>query len=500
MKKLWILALSLLIIVALVACDDQTPDAESTADTTVVSDAQTEAQTEAFETQAETMADTLPQETTEPAETIDAAYALDKILDSQKELIPLEGDWAIDLDMVLDMATNVNGMNTTISMEMGMGYMVDQESGMMMSWQIPTMDDMALVYTNDTLYVNTPESKFYSNISLEEFQAMLGELMGGFGLGDDIPTDENTEAETTQEVTPSTPTLPESNPLEGIQNMIAMIRPSALFAEVGGELGEDGSYIITVKGLSEQANSIVDMILASASTPDNSAESTITMDALLEMFNMDNVTLTFVADKAYELQSVSVATKVDMSMIYGYEADNQMLADMTMTLAIDRNNQTVTAPADKDTYIEKHWREIFGMETAEMLGLVADENNVIVLASQDIEKLDKQLTYIGEHLEAFATVTFSVDALFNDISSYDMSDFSDLEMTAHIMGVIVPTESEEEIPTYIDIYVPAEMVEGVTFEEGSSVTATFTLVQGDISQAFFDNFIYFQLVTCTAKA
>ena len=130
-----------------------------------------------------------------------------------------------------------------------------------------------------------------------------------------------------------------------------------------------------------------------------------------------------------------------------------------------------------------------------VMGMYTDPNHIKV---SDPGNTKDNPTFI--YLEAFATVTFSVDALFNDISSYDMSDFSDLEMTAHIMGVIVPTESEEEIPTYIDIYVPAEMVEGVAFEEGASVTATFTLVQGDVADAFFDNFIYFQLVTCTAKA
>ena len=467
MKKFWTLLLAMCLLLSFVSCDKTPAESETIPETIPETTLDTQPETLPEQTQAETT-----------PEVLDAAYILDKILDSKKTMFP-QGDYAMNMDMGFEFKTNQNGMNATVSTTTSMKYVVDVDGGTQIRMTIPNSDPVELIYVSDTIYVEKDGERYYSAIAKEDFDMLAAELVGNMGSMD-MPMGG------LGDIGDMTSTL---------QVMLGMIKPSALFGEVSAEVGENNTYVVNAKGLSEQLKTLLGNLGGS------DAESDMDVDMLETIIPFDQVTLTFVSDKDYAIQSIALVTPMDLGFLMGAE-DGQMVANLSLTYNISREDQTVTAPANKENYTELDWHWIFDMPTADMLLLTPDKNNCIALSSDDLPLYDYQIAYIAEHPQEFAGVTFTWEAIYSGTMDFTMGELMDTDDDTTITFMFAYMEQSVDLEEWysdLTVYVPAEKLAGLTMEEGSVVVVTFTLMQGDMAEMLSYAGAIFQLVECSAK-
>lgn len=483
MKKLWLICLALMIMLALVACDDNTTPTDTTGETSTTLEETQITQ----ETLAETQAETTPPETI-PAETLDGAYILDKVLASENDFIPQEADYALDMDIVMDMVTHTNGMNATVSVSMGMEYIIDTDSGIQLLVQIPGGEKTRLIYVGDKLYVDMGEEKYVSPITNQDFSILISEILANSGMDMNIGGENNG--------------MSSNDGMALLESMLAMIKPSALFGDAVATMEKDETYLVTAMGISEQAKKIFDTIIAQNGS-DDSDVSDVNSSMLEEFFSLSEMVFTFVADKNYVLQSVSATFPMDMSTLMGYDAGEEMMANVTIKFSIDRSTQTVTVPEKATDYEELDWHWIFDMPTAEMLQLVPNENNQIALAVDDLPLFDYQQDYILNHPEEFADVTFTWTALFEEVATLPLSDYVEDAPEGVVFSVLTAyavqgVDGEDWLSTAY-IFVQEDKVAELTFEAETSVTMTFKLCTNETPTYLAELGIFFELISCTAS-
>ena len=488
MKKLLIftpLLLSLLLLIC--ACGEENSETadtlpetfcEETSALTNVTDAETEAiaSTETESSDAITEPVTLPAIDTEAATEISTEALteaptespIDALLEavmSQNQMDDLR-EYHITTDMRIDLSASMNGMETTMALTGGLQMIQSSDHGMALQLQLPTMEPYALVYIDGMMYVTSAEGKFRCPMTEVELALVGSELLGDlFMTGGEMP-------ESGMSILP--------NEMSGL---LSSMKISALFAE--SELLTDevtGDTTVTLKGISPQVQLLLKLLSNSMEMPELEGISNMDLSLILDTlstFDMDALTLSLTVDKDLAIKASTLVMGLDMLNAPDLVGDIPVTVKVTLDTTLDRSPQTVSAPEDADTYTEIDWRSLFGIYTAEYLGLVPDANGVITL-SKEPDALALQYQYISQNQKDFEGVTFSLTA--------HALDFEVLE-NGTARGTLYQVYEDGTSAYYPYLYVcfPADLADGMTLpEDGSTVTVTAKLAIASEGESYYD--------------
>ena len=470
MKKSFFLLLSLLMVVFLLAACDKQGDLPTETDTQAMTD---DVQTEP-ETQEETVVDTLPETTPETlpeteSETLPSNdTGIDDLLDDimQNQPVDVEEDCRIDTEIKLDITAGMNGMDTNMSMTGGVTFIQQKHQGMAVEMNIPTQEPYSFIYIDGVLFVANAEGKYRCPLDEVEMALVWSELMGDLFPMDSVP--EGGE---------------EGSLTGGFSDLLSTMKISALFAEKEMVTDETtGDITVTLKGLSNQAQFLINMMISSIDKLPTDEISDMDMSLLLDLFStfdMDALMLTLTVDQQQLLKAMTVTMTMDMTNAPDLVGDVPMKMTMTATTLFDRAVQTVTPPADADIYEEIDWRTLFGIYTAEMLELVPDEQGVITL-SENPDTFALQYDYLMEHSEEFSGAIFSVTARAGDFIRND---------DGTVQGIIyqVYEDGSPAYYPYLYVLIPEEIAVDMTLpEDESTIRLTTTLIIAEDGETYYD--------------
>ncbi len=470
MKKIWILALSLLMVLTLlVACKGTENPAdtnnETTTDTVAVTEPKTEPETELEtdpETEQETEPETEPETEHETETSVEETVDVDAILDDVKAANGEESltNFRMDTKLVLDILMSMNGMENKMTMTGGLSLIQQTHEAMSLELNVPTKEPYGLTYIDGVLYVMSEEGRYRCPLDEVEMALVWADLMG-----DLFPTDE----------------LPDNTPEEedgsssggAMGGLLPAMKLSAFFKETAVVTDETtGDTTILLEGISQQAQFLINMMISSMDKPEVDGISDMDMSLVLDMlaaFDMDALSVSLTVDEDMLIKAASLTMAVDMTNAPDLTGNIPMTLNVTLSTTLDRGEQTVTPPADADAYEETDWRTLFGFYTPEMLGLVPNEQGVVTL-SEDPETFALQYDYMMEHAEAFEDVTLSVTARGCDFMRNE---------DGTVQGTIYQVY-EDGTPAddpYLYVLIPADTAEGMTLpSDGSIVKLTATLV------------------------
>lgn len=456
MKKTSIITLLLLLLMAmavLVGCvDEGSTPAGSEGETTETTPA-TEAET--------TLAD------------IPAADALDQLmgaLESESGEDETMENGKIDIDMTMDMMMSMDGMQNTTSLPIKITVIMDGDHFHLDGNLLGSAYTMT--YTDGMLYMTTlldvdAVSKIKCAMTPEEFAAVAPIILGA---EDDVEGDDLT--------------MPDLPALEGT-------KPSDLYVSVTSEPDEtNGDLIITCKGFNTTlANDFAPLLqpmleglgLVGGGEWDENGE-LITDPAatlaevvgILRGLNEETMQMTFIFDK----EGTLLSTSVDMTLTVADE-ESQITLGLKGSFSVKEGGQTVSAPADADSYTEEHWRVVFDMETAEMLELTPDAEGCITLSS-DAATRERQILYIYNHYEEFAGILFHLGGYIVD--SYIVNEET-ATVPAHIgafegqLSLRDPTFEEEDYATSLTFRIPVSAKGEGYPAEGSFIKVSYAKLE-----------------------
>lgn len=465
MKKVWILALSLLMVLTLlVACKETKDPVETSGETATDAAAVTEPETEPKtdpETEMETEPQTEPETETEPAtempteSEVDVDDLLDDIRAANGEA-PLNS-FRMDTKLVMDILMSMNGMENKMTVTGGLSLTQQSHEAMSLELNIPTKEPYGLTYMNGMLYVMSEEGKYRCPLGEIEMALVWAELMEELFPADDLPDD-------APEGEHGSASGDASSPLPDMKLSELFEQTSVVTDEATGDL------TITMTGLSSRIQFLINEMVSSMDRP--GGEDDLDMSLALDMltaFDMDALSISLTVDREMLVKTVSITVAVDVTHTPELTGGVPMAMNVTLSTALDRGDQTVTRPADADTYVETDWRTLFGLYTPEMLGLVPNEQGVVTL-SEDPETFALQYDYMVKHAEDFEDVTLSVTARGCDFMRNE---------DGTVQGIIYQVYEDgtpAEYP-YLYVLIPADTADGMTLPaDGSVVKLTATLV------------------------
>lgn len=428
-----------------------------------------------------------------------AAEALDQLMALQDTETPSDPadmeNGKIDVDVNMIVCMTMDGMQSTTTLPVKITLVLDGESLYVNGNLLGSAAE--LTYCDGMLYMTSLEdvdelSKLRSPMTPEEFGEVSALL---FGLGE------------TGGEEPAVPELPG----------IADLKPSELFALVTSEVDStSGELLITGKGFNTRLSTdlapllqpmLESMGLVGGGEWDESGE-LITDPAatlaevigLLTGLNEETMKVTFIFDKNGILTSTAV--DITLSMEETAEGVNTK-SDLQIkgSFSVKVGGQTVTPPADADSYAEEDWRVIFGMETADMLDLVPDAENCVTL-STDPALRERQILYIYDHADEFTESGVLIHAEGYLIDTY-VVDEETATLPAHVgalEGLISlrrPGAEEEDYTTVLSFQIP-ESAKGEGYPaEGTYVRATYCKIEL-VEESAFGSYMYLLLAGFTA--
>ncbi|MBE6559400.1 MAG: hypothetical protein E7661_10410 [Ruminococcaceae bacterium] len=403
------------------------------------------------ETEGETTPETTPPEASLP----DAEDIFFAALDAQQ----FEGmtNYAVNSELVLDIIASMNGMETKMTMTGNVSAKQQSENAASVEISLPGREPYSLIYLEGALYVSSGEEKYRCAMDEVEFALLLSELLG------DLLASEETPGETPDGMPEDAPVI---NPGDlGLGDQLTALDLSALFADITvTEDSTTGDITVTLAGLSQDAQFMINSLLSSISNSgmEGATDEDISMMLdLLAAFDMDTMAFSLTVDADLLLKEVAMSFGLDLTSMPEMTGDVPMTMVMTLTTSLDRSEQIITAPEDADTYVEKEWREIFGIYSAEYLGLIPDDNGVITL-SEEPELFVLQYQYILNNYTDFEGSVFSVTARICD---FNVSDEGWVEAVIYQVGESgIPAEE-----TYLAVYIPAEVAADMTLPKDHSV-------------------------------
>lgn len=484
MKKLLIftsLLLSLLLLVC--ACGEESSETTDTLQETVlqessaltdVTDAEsetiptTEAESMDIDTEPVTAPETDTEAKTEALTEAPTESPVDVFLEavmSQNQLDHLR-EYHITTDMRIDLSASMNGMETTMALTGGLQMIQSSDHGMALQLQIPTMEPYTLVYIDGMMYVTSAEGKYRCPMTEVELALVGSELLGDLFPTDGAPTEGGMDI------------LPDE-----MSGLLSSMQLSVLFAEsemVTNETTSDTT--ITLKGISPQIQLLLKLLSSSMEMPEMEGISDMDLALILDTlstFDMDALTLSLTVDKDLAIKASSVVMGLDMQNAPDLVGDIPMTVKITLDTTLDRSPQTVSTPEDADTYTEIDWRSLFGIYTAEYLGLVPDANGVITL-SKEPDTLALQYQYISKNHEDFESATFSLTAYALDFEALE-------DGTAKGTLYQVYEDGTSAYYPYLYVCFPADLADGMTLpEDGTLVTVTAKLAVASEGESYYD--------------
>ncbi len=474
MKKTSLITLLLLLLLTLafaVGCVDEgkTP-------------ADSESETPASATEAETTLADIP-----------AADALDQLmsaLESESGESETMENGKIDIDMTMDLTMSMDGVQNTTSLPIKITVITDGNNFHMNGNLLGSASTMT--YKDGMLYLTTltdvdAVSKLKCAMTPEEFAAVAPIIFG-----------------TENDVEGGDLTMPELPALEGT-------KPSDLYASVTSELDETNQdLIITCKGFNAAlAGDLAPLLqpmleglgLVGGGDWDENGE-LITDPAatlaevvgLLRGLNEETMQMTFLFDKEGTLLSVSVNVILTVE-----DAESEVTLGIRGSFAVKEGNQTVTAPADADSYVEEHWRVVFDMETAEMLELVPDAEGCITL-SPDPERRERQILYLYNHYEEFAGILFHASGYLVDTYVVDEETATLPDHIGAFEGQLSlrdPAFEEEDYTTSITFQIPVSSAGEGYPAEGSFIKVRYAKLE-IVEDSFWGSYMYLVVTDYTA--
>lgn len=458
MKKVSIILLAFLLAVTLAAAVgcDKTPDVPSATDT---------------ETAPET-------EPLNPWADLPAADALDQLMEGVSgaesgESTETMDNGRIDMDLSMGIQVSAEGVQNTTTLPIKLTVVIDGQNLMLDANLMGTA--AAMTYKDGVLYYVTPEEQLRYKCALtpEEFEE-VSSLLFGLEEGEDDGI-----------------AMPE---LPGIADR----KPSSLFASVSSQLDEtNGDLIITAKGI----NSALATDLAPLLQPileslglvgggewdengelitDPAATLAEVVDLLREL-NEDTLQLTFIFDKAGNL----LTTKVDLTLAME-EGGDSVILNIKGSFSVKEGGQSVTLPADAASYTEEHWRVVFGMETAEMLGLVPDADGCITLSSNEAVR-ERQILYIYNHSEEMVGYLYNLGGYIVDSYIVDEETAtrpSDVGAMEGMLSLCDPAFEEEDYTTVISFQIPLSAKGEGYPAEGDFLKVSYAKLEVVVDSAF----------------
>ena len=455
--------------------------------------------TASTDTETETAAET--EERISWAE-LPAAEALDQLMALQDTETPSDPsdmeNGKIDVDISMIVCMTMDGMQSTTTLPVKITLVMDGESLYINGNLLGSAAE--LTYCDGMLYMTSLEdveelSKLRSPMTPEEFGQVATLL---FGL-----TEENGE-ESGEELP-----IPE---LPGIEDL----KPSELFSAVVSEAdATNGDLLITGKGFNSRLSAdlapllqpmLESMGLVGGGEWDESGE-LITDPAatlaevigLLTGLNEETMKVTFIFDQNGTLTSTAV--DITLSMEETAEGVNTK-SDLQIkgSFSVKVGGQTVTPPADADSYAEEDWRVIFGMETADMLDLVPDAEGCVTLSKNPALR-ERQILYIYDHADEFTESGVLIHVEGYLIDTY-VVDEETATLPAHVgalEGLISlrrPGAEEEDYTTVLSFQIP-ESAKGEGYPaEGTYVRATYCKIEL-VEESVFGSYMYLLLAGFT---
>ncbi len=490
MKKLLIFTSLLLALLLLVcACGEENSEVsetlpetlgEDTAETVYDTEPVTIPVTEPIVTDPvtgpETLADTEP--TTE-AITVSPVDALIESVMSKNQFADL-GDYHIVTDMKINLTASMNGMETNMALTGGLQMTQSSNHGMALQINLPTMEPYALVYIDGVMYLSNGDSKYRCPMTDVELALVWSELME-----DLFPVEGEAKSI-------------EDDMLGNITGLVSSMPLSAMFAE--SEMITDeasGDITVTLTGISPQIQLLLKLLTNSMEIPEIEGVSDMDLSLILDTlstFDMDALSLSLTVDKEHNLKASTVTMGLDMLNAPDLVGDIPITATVTLTTTLDRSPQTVSAPEDADIYEETDWRSLFGIYTAEYLGLVPDASGMITL-SEEPDTFALQYQYISTHQKDFEAVTFALTARASDFEALD---------DGTVRGTLyqVYTNGTSAYYPYLYVCFPADLADGMTIpEDGSTVSITAILVIAAEGESYYDlTATSYQLISAPAVA
>ncbi len=400
MKKLLLLTLSIfMVLTLLVACQNEPTPPDSTlsvTDTAIPTEPLDESVTKEPEDTA-TEAPTEQETTADTSPALDIDGFLEAVMENNRvDAIP---HFCLDSNIKLDIAAGMDGMTTNMSMTGGVTMIQQSTQAMQVELRIPTQEPSVFLYVDGVLYVSSAEGKIRCTLLEEEMAQALSELFAGLFPDTSLSGEKGENSE--------------NDLMSGLTALFPAMKLSAFFARTDLTLDEaTGDITATLTGMSPQAQLVINMLISSIEKNDMLDISDMDMSLLLDLFttlDMDALSISMTTDKNYLLKSSTVVCGMDLTNAPDLVGDVPITITMRATTVLDRSVQTVTAPADVSSYTETDWRTLFGLQTAEMLGLVPNDDNIITLSeSPDLFAL--QYDYIRKHPTDFKGITFSVVA------------------------------------------------------------------------------------------
>ncbi len=473
MKKILLLTLSLLMVVTLLAACKDEPEVPADTDTEAVTEApavtepETEMPTEApTETPTEAPTEVPTEPVTEPSDALDADELWESVM--EKNQLDILAEYHLLTDLTLDISATLNGMTTNMAMTGGISLIQQENQGIALELTIPTQEPYSLVYADGMLYMTSAEGKYRCPMEEVEMALVWSELMGDLFPSEGAPEDD---------------TAQDGGLTDGLTGLLSTMKLSALFAKC--EISTDeatGDTTLLLEGISRQTQFLINMMFSSMDGIESDQISDMDMSLLLDMlatFDMDALAVELTVDKDHLLKSSTLTMAMDMTNAPDLVGDIPMTLTLTAATTLDRGAQTVTPPTDADTYEETDWRTLFGLYTAEMLGLVPDEQGVVTL-SEEPDTYALQYDYMMKHIGDFEGVTLSVTAR--------VSDFIRNE-DGTVEGIIyqVYGDGTPAYYPYLYVLIPADVAEGMELPVDESIAKlTATLVIVEDGETYYD--------------
>ncbi len=380
-----LLALLLVALVAFVGCDSEVDQPGTTVgDTTAVTDP---TGTTAPTAPAESDTTATPEETTAPVGEIDGAALLESILAKEDESTDNE---KLEMDLAINVAATVMGVENSMTMPYQLTTITagkDQSQSGNLAGEV-----FELCYKDGILYITSEGETVKCAVTPEEYAIIASIMQGGDGeVDDDEPADEDFF-------------LPEG------------IKVKDAFLSISAEATAESRILITVKGLnptyaSEMVDTFMPLLLSmemiGVTTEEYDEEALIKETVeILKTLDENNFILTFTVDTLDGLVALGMDITIKTSTtVEGMAMDMKVGIKGTMTYT--KGGQIVALPAGASGAPEVNWKELFGMESAEELGLIPDENGIVTL-SDDIDLRTRQYYYIITNSANLTEVKFAV--------------------------------------------------------------------------------------------
>ncbi len=396
----------------------------------------------------------------------------------------------IDVDMTIGISVNMEGVQNTTTLPIKLTIVMAGDDMRFDGNLLGSGTNM--IYKDGMLYlsaiedVDAPE-KIKCALTPEEFEIVAGII---FGTENDPDHDDLT--------------MPE---MPGIQDL----KPSDLFSTVVSELDETGGLIITGKGFntalaSDLAPLLQPMLeglgLVGGGDWDENGElvtdpaaTLAEVVAVLRGLNEDTLQLGFIFDKDGSLISTTV------NVMLTVDDDEGTTTEMSLkgSFSVVEGGQTVTAPADADSYSEEDWRVVFDQETAEMLDLIPDGTGSVTL-SDDPARRERQILYIYNHHEEFAGVLFNLSGYLVDTYIVDEETATHPSHIGALEGLISlrnPATEEEDYTTIITFQLPLDKKGDGYPADGTFVKVTASKLE-IVEDSAFGSYMYILVAEYTA--